>query len=370
MSYDLEVWSTDLPDPAAILPQPEGWIHAEDTWEYEGKDWHILLCAVKALSEDAPIEIADLLPDEIFLTTLNFEGRREDQGIALADETARRIARASHGIVVNPQEGVFEDHEGHHLTPTPVQRQEVTLLAFSWWLSETPLVTKAGFSAFLDIVQQSLPEALPRRYGPYPSQHTFDLNQREHFVEYALSGLADHTGFLSWQPTYPALLATFSAGPQHGPSRQGYRARTLTIGVDAAMLNEGQQRRLEVFWQKVSSEIQPFYGDVRSLRHYTRNRSEICQGSRTEHHPVRSGWWKGLPKTLGQAVVLGKPYVALWPKFVKAARSSGTLAFLTTADWSSGVDLSKQIGNAPIALRQDLRPDGYSLRWPFDGPYQ
>lgn len=69
---------------------------------------------------------------------------------------------------------------------------------------------------------------------------------------------------------------------------------------------------LKRFWLKASDHLNPFYGEMR-------------QGQ----NPIDGTWWRGLPKKLGNAAILGKPYIDLWPDFVKEAKQTEGIGSLS-----------------------------------------
>ncbi len=85
----------------------------------------------------------------------------------------------------------------------------------------------------------------------------------------------------------------------------------------------------------------------------------------TEVHPVRSGFWRGVPRTPGLAMVLGPPYAELWP--LDGAERVGELVFLEQAEWGSGQRLDTRV---PADLVQRWEPGwketvqgGYVMNW-------
>ncbi|WP_153127516.1 hypothetical protein [Peribacillus tepidiphilus] len=69
---------------------------------------------------------------------------------------------------------------------------------------------------------------------------------------------------------------------------------------------------LKRFWLKASDHLNPFYGEMR-------------QGQ----NPIDGTWWRGLPKKLGNAAILEKPYIDLWPDFVKEAKQTEGIGSLS-----------------------------------------
>jgi len=58
-----------------------------------------------------------------------------------------------------------------------------------------------------------------------------------------------------------------------GASKRGFRSAYFTLDIDAEVLSQaGWQTALKHLWHSLSHVLQPFYGDVRTLTGYRRNR--------------------------------------------------------------------------------------------------
>jgi len=89
---------------------------------------------------------------------------------------------------------------------------------------------------------------------------------------------------------------------------------------------------------------------------------------------TRSWFWRGVPRNLGHAVVLGREYQKLWPDFLKHAAMDQDFAFATTARWAGDEDLGSVVGAAPnqIALLPGEgmgKDQEYPKVWPFGPPF-
>lgn len=89
---------------------------------------------------------------------------------------------------------------------------------------------------------------------------------------------------------------------------------------------------------------------------------------------TKAWWWRGIPKRLGHAVVLGKEYQALWPGFALKATLDDGWAFATVADWAANRDLTSDNGEPPpkiTMLRQAevQENQNYPEIWPFGEPF-
>lgn len=75
-----------------------------------------------------------------------------------------------------------------------------------------------------------------------------------------------------------------------------------------------------------------------------------------QQHPIKGGWWRGIPEKLGKAVVLGNVYQRLWPAFAAVSKIADGLAFASLEDWTTDGDLSQKVGEPPQDQLQI--PDG------------
>lgn len=368
MSFDLSVWTGQCPTLPDTLPESSKWEGEGWGWEYSTPDWHLCLAVEKALKEDAPEEIANLLPEVNYLIVLNFEGRPSDEAEEFTNKTGYSLARASGGILLNPQTGEMTMSDGKTLPLSEEESERFSILQFSWWFTESPLFTEAGLDRFISALENTLPEALPRRYGNGGlPQHTFAETGRDHFRDFVLHEITADFGWIVWYPSKPVVSVYVGVSAGWGPVPWGFRANHIWISLDAAVLKEpGWQSKLETFWKAASEAIVPFYGDVRTLGKKIRIGRRLFIDDKSQNHPVRA-FWKGIPSTLGHAAVIGEPYLSLWRRFARVGERSEKLAFLSTRDWTSRKDATWLIGWVPLTLKQPFIPGYYcSIIWPFE----
>lgn len=377
MSYDLQVWSTNPAPCPSCLPDSSGWRAAGEGWAYERRAWQVNVGpADRVLPEDIPNGVAACLPGIGFLTEVNLApiGARQAARKFL-ERAATAIAKAGHGVIFDPQLDAVTTPKGVQRFVSPGPDERASLVALSWWFTEGSLADGSAFEPLLDVIARVLPDALPRRYGLYePPQHVYSDTGRTHLVKF----LNDHARGIGivWYPHTP--IAHVSLGiPDHiGGSRQGYRAGRLSIEVDAeALCQPGWPFALDQAWRKISSVVRPFYGDVRTLHGFRRTRGRYWIARESEHHPVCSWWWAGIPKGPVHAAVLGEQYRSLWPGFANVAKVEAGLAFLSTSDWRSGEDAFQLAAPPPLGIRQPApefgSPDtarAYPVTWPFEPP--
>ncbi|HEY1921224.1 MAG TPA: hypothetical protein VGG44_00545, partial [Tepidisphaeraceae bacterium] len=105
MSYDLTIWSVH-PFATSMLGQSELWEQRSETQSgYLSTNWQIVIGASnKVLPEDIPPGIEGLLPGIRWLTCMNLEGRATKNAKELLTSTAKKIAKAAHGVISDNQE--------------------------------------------------------------------------------------------------------------------------------------------------------------------------------------------------------------------------------------------------------------------------
>jgi len=378
MSFDLYIWSISRPSWSDVLPESERWQAVQDSMILQRPNWQLVAGPVsKVLPEDIPAEIMGMLPGIQYLIELNLEPIPAPASARrLLKQVAANIARAGVGVVQDPQEDSLTTPRGVKRFQRQAQPPRISLLTFSWWFKDGPLPGEAGYRQLLALLQSQLPEALPRRYGEYePPQFLYRETGEDHFVDLLLGARLSPV----WYPHYPVLSVHLGVSAGSGPTRQGYRASYFSIGLDSSVIQQpGWQLGLERFWREVSRFIRPFYGDVRLLHNHLYRQGRIFFDQQTEQHPVMNGWWNGVPSRLGQGVVLGDPYLALWPEFVKRAKTDGQLCFLSLDNWLADSSIERLVGGVPQGIAQGRYSDplkgvmkrAYPPIWPFEAPFK
>lgn len=369
MSYDLQVWSVSPVSLPGELPQNVSWFEENGHWFHQESRWQVAVGPPdRVLPEDVPDEVQPCLPSISYLTELNLSPIAAGAaGQRLLVRTATLLARAAHGVIYDPHDNTVTTPSGvKRFVPLP-SSESASLLSMSWWRVNEDLVNQANVSALIDVLQSVLPEALPRRYGLYePPQHLYSETGRLHFEEFLIGHL--HDGVV-WYPHPP--VADFSLGvpPYIGGTRLGFRSARMSLEVDVDLLTQpGWQAALQTAWACLSRTFRPFYGDVRTLRGYTRSRGRYYVGSDTQHHPVKSWWWRGIPAGPAHAIVVGQPYRALWPALANVSHVDDDLLFVSTEDWLSNDDVFTRIGPPPAEVTQPLYEGRYPQVWPFTAP--
>jgi hypothetical protein len=378
VSYDIQIWSVHPVRLAETLPEVDKWRPEGDGWAYDSRDWQIIVGdSVEVLIEDIPEDVFGLVPGIRYLNELNLEPvGASRRAYKLLGSVSRRLGRAAHGVVLDPQTDTIA-------TPTGVKRyrpqrrsERFSILAFSWWFTDGPLLTRSGLERFLGLLERLLPEAMPRRYGLLElPQHQYSETGKDHFLDFLHQHL---DGSLVWYPHWPVVGVSMSCSPEWGISRQDFRANHVKVHVEAKALEQpGWHVALDTFWRAASQAICPFYGDVRTLGGFLRMGAPYALDMATEFHPVKGSWWVGIPRTAGHAIVLGEPYLDLWPSFAEAEQLVDGLVFLATNDWKTPDDVSDLVGGVLDELAQRWVPKwtatpygGRTINWNTEFPPQ
>lgn len=368
MSCDLHIWSVSPVSLSEGLSDSVGWHEDAGCWAYDGRRWQVIVGpSGRVLPEDVPDDVKAILPGITYLTELNLspidagaDGRR------LLTRTAKSLAKAAYGVIEDPQDDTLTTPSGVKRFVSLPATESASLLTMSWWTVQGDLARNADASALLDVLQSVLPESMPRRYGLYePPQHVYAETGRQHFEDFLREHLDDG---VVWYPHQPVADVSVGVPSEIGWNHIGFRCARMSIEVDVDLLKQpGWNAALRTAWERISRVLQPFYGDVRTLKGYTRSRGRYWVGSGTQLHPVKSWWWKGVPSPPAHAIVVGEPYCSRWPALASTSRTNGNLVFVSTDDWSKSDDIYAIIGAPPGDVAQP-RQGGYPSTWPFSPP--
>lgn len=377
MSYDLRVWSVYRPVLDDLAPSFGEWRVENGSWHRDGGTWQIVLSGpFEADPEDIPQEVHQDVPGARFLTELSIEPiSAPSSALALGRKIARAVATAARGVVEDPQEDTITKGRRVRRLEALGADNQARLISLSWWFTKGSLIDEHNVGELCECLERWLPEALPWRYGLYePPQHRWDREGREHFRRF----FAEHgRSMVVWYSRAPVASVHFGLPATVGPSRLGFRSAYFRIDIDFAALGQpGWAHVVRHAWKRVSELIHPFYGDVRILSNYVRDRGRYYSTiGTTESHPVCSWWWAGIPTGPIKAAVVGAPYLALWTEFADRAEKLADLAFMSVDDWTSDHRdnvLSLRVP-ADIAQRAPERggPNAnreYPPVWPFESP--
>jgi hypothetical protein len=363
MSYDISIWCVEPFVEPSLLPDANSWVVRDGHWSVEGRGWILNLGPSDVvLPEDIPEEVAPVLPGIQHVVHLTLEPiHASETGFKILRKTAKAIAKAARGAVLDPQADSVELPPGtkRYVQAKRERQVRVPILEMSWWFEHASLLDRANLQCLLDTFGTYIPEALPRRYGLYePPQHELEKQGRDHL----LSFLAKHlTESVVWYAKAPVAYVFINIRPESGWQRLGakneYRCNRLSLEIDAAALQQpGWQTALLRAWRAISTQLNPFYGDVRTLQGYFRSGRGFSSDGASEPHPTKSWWWKGIPPRLGHAVVVGEAYSKLWPQFRASSEVDRGLQFVATPDWRTDEDATTLVGEVPKQLAMEFMP--------------
>jgi hypothetical protein len=185
------------------------------------------------------------------------------------------------------------------MKPQPIHLQ------LSWFFMDAAAF-EARTEAWVDLITSTLPEALPRRYGPFePPQYRLDREGMPHFKAFLKENLHESIVWYCANRGENCFLAMDDVGP----SGRGFRCARITMEVSSKGKLGEWFANVSRFWIAVAEMVNPFYAEMRL--------DGDC--------PIKAGWWNGVPHPSAHAVLIGPPYVALWPQFISIAESATRL---------------------------------------------
>jgi len=333
-----------LPD---SLP-PRDWSASGSSWTHGVRDWQLTIQEPVAIElEDMPRQVSRSLAGLAFLTEMHLEpASAPESARRLAAQAANAIAKAAHGAVVDEQVGTLVLPRGVKRY-SPESESSVELLTMSWWWTGAGLTNLESLRRFLELLDEHVPEALPRRYGFYePPEFKLEEQGRAHLVEFLHEAGSE---FVIVYPTLPALGLTLNLQDEPGQGPHGFVTHHLQVDFDRSVLSQpGWEVALKRFWRATSLLLKPFYGDVRTLSGYERRGSRLWVPPGAEDHPVDGPFWAGLPSGPAHALVVGTPYLELWSYMSEG--SLGEPRFVSAEQWSRAADVLGLIGGVPEEL--------------------
>lgn len=372
MSYDLRIYTSkkqkydDLRDVFDIeFNHGEMILHLDNA--------QILVSGEQVLLEkDIPDEINAQLPGLKFMIECSLEPITADkEKITLLIKLAKQIARNGHGVIEDPQ-------TNETIVPSGIKRkmkiektERFSVIELSWWFNHNAFQKQENLERLLSVLQNTLPESLPRRYGLCePPQEKY--SSKEAFVAFYM---AKRQEGIVWYPAQPVVDVSLRIPDQIGPTRLGYRFGHFSLQIDSAVLGmPGWKTAIDRLFKNLSLTLDPFYGDIRILNNLIRGRTGAWFDSQTESHPIASWWWNGVPRKPGIRIVLGQPLL----DYIKIRRiherlENGSILIMQSNDKD---DVYRGI-KIPYGIRQPrifskAKTIGFTGRypkfWPFAGP--
>ncbi|MBT2756793.1 hypothetical protein J7E71_12590 [Mesobacillus foraminis] len=353
MSYDIGIWSvkkTSFED-EFFKQKNIKWLNTGVV--YEGPNWQILVGKPnEILEEDIPEEIFGELPGISYFTEIILEPIcAPKRAFQILNKITKILAQSSHGLIEDKQEDTIRTPSGVKRFKNIPVRDEPNIMTMSWWFIDDQKFKKDGFKNFLNLIESMIPEAMPRRYGlSEPPQFKLSDKGKAHFIEFMLKNL--HEGVV-WYPSKPFKYVHIGISDEIGPTNLGYKSCYIDIEfVEEVMAQPGWALEMRRFWVKASDLLNPFYGEIRSGM-----------------SPIQGPWWRGIPKNLGASAILGKPYMELWPDFMKKAKQTPKGLYYIENINEVYQDIHSIVGKVPETIVQPRDEEKYSKIWPFEGPF-
>lgn len=315
MSYDLNVWLRTGRQAAAAALFTDQQNSTVQTIG-QGRDWVVNAGLSEVEPEDVPPEVAAQFRGATLLIQLHAQPS-SGPAPGFARKLARQLAQDHGGAVEDPQTGKIWVPKAHRLdqalraAKAEGDPKRMTLLSFGWWLAHDELSDKAAVSHLLDRLDTILPEAMPRRYGSYePPQFRRDRDGLAPFVNGVLS--PDELWFAYTSPPAYGLHMDLTATvgwlqPRVGSRR--FKCRYIEFGIDAtSLLAPGYMTHLQAAFLSLSRLIRPFYAEVRPQHDLIRMRGTYAYDGQSENHPIRAGFWEGIPPAPALARLVAAPY--------------------------------------------------------------
>jgi hypothetical protein len=275
-----------------------------------------------AVEFDGPIRIeAEDLPEAAngaikkagWLVELSVKASAEE---AWPFELAESIARTVDGVVFDPQRDAVvwpvrwqpTDSERRLQLIDVIELEVFTAASDPRWLA----------TRLLEILSESRPDALPRRYGDFePYQNRFEgEHARREFVAYWQDASPSLSPTVTWSATAPCFFGSMrTSGKRRQRGREDTPACTrISLSFDARPLHRAAAEAdgFIDFVESVAGHIQAFYAAAVMTAGVELRRGRIWRTGNSESTPFpRATSWVGLPASPTWIAWFGPPYADL-----------------------------------------------------------
>ncbi|MFQ6546442.1 hypothetical protein AADZ90_000685 [Aestuariibius sp. 2305UL40-4] len=280
MSYDVSVWVRADLETARESLQALG-LAGQDQLLLERSAWAISAFVHPIEPEDIPPEVTAVFRGPVTLIELHLSP------IGASFAAYRHLRKIARGVA-KTAEGAVEDLQTGEVWVPPSLRlakavrqavaadqqegERATVLSFGWWFAHDLFTDRDGLRALLSEIEAVLPEALPRRYGPYePLKYRRDRDGIDHYLDLLVED-DDGVEVASTAPAQDLRISTVKLPGEKKLHREiMFRSRYIRFDVDGAVLSApGYQAHLIHAFRTLSDFVRPFYGEVRPIRNMIR----------------------------------------------------------------------------------------------------
>lgn len=344
MSYDLDLYvgrAVDLTPPDA---GPGGQFSVEP--------------AARCEEEDIPSSYLPLLGKRRrWLIRLHIEGQPDAPKLKEFDDWLADVVSRTNGVLIDEQAGTYLTDKA--TGPLPDLSTDIDadgLGDMSFYFEDLEGFVPRALPAILDTIRETLPEAMPARFGQYePLQGKVEDGDTSALLA---AFAADPDQFMKARAPFAHIYTNIASDaelkkwhPEHF-LRRHFLAGRLSFELRLKALSD--PRLPELMW-RIAQVLPAFYAEIRDTE---------C--------PVRAWFWRGLPEGQVRARVIGPPYNDLWPEaapFVTARQ--GDLCLMTPTR------LAPDLPEPPEHLKEPsddsfaptgVRPSDYAAVFPFTVP--
>ncbi len=371
MSYDIDIWSCLPIDSAKIVIADLGFNKTNDNiYILSGGNWQISLHQSFAQPEDIPDAIMAYQPGIAWFTSLILEPiSAPASAYAKLRQVVKVIVRATTGIAEDKQLSTYIVPPGHvrFRPPKRQPRERFDVLQLSWWWNHDRFQSDTEVEALLQLLNRQIPEALPYRYGLYEPPGFMTAKT-------GISGLAELmvrdnlVVCYTKKPVCGLSVGFHKAGMAQGFGEQLYRSSYMNLEFDSAVLDMPEwNSQIRLTWAMLCEFIDPYFSDVRILRNMIASGATYAVDGKSEKHPIRAGWWTGVPDLNCIAMAFGGKLVDSWPKDSVWGKKSGSRIFLETQTWARNSSLAKNGIRIPSPVKHFSIQEGTTVNKPKIG---
>ena len=322
-------------------------------------------------SEDLPDELLGFEPGLRFVLEVSSPAAASDDGRALAQRVALRLAETFEGSVYDPQTGTALWPPSDARAEQSASRSErIRVVELAWYVNGPP---EHIATTFVGALGRHCPEAMPRRYGDSePFEHKFVAGQEEALVRWwtELAGVERGKSF-SWKASAPCFGGdvSFPDRRTHYPSGEpvdhiGPGCTKLGLSFDGRVLHADPtwtQSVVELL-STLAGELRAFYAAA-VVRRNVIARRQLWFDERSERSPIPFSAFTGLPPTPTWLAWFGPTYVPLVEEvFGDRAQAVGEALFFrggpAPMDADELAEVFPLLPTALVSSRRDI--EGFS----------